>query len=79
MRRPKEKLVCGPKRTFTDCLYVVVYNFALTSAACSFFLKGNPNLILAFDLRIFYFVSKDDCNIRLIVFQTTVKLCSKNK
>ena len=43
------------------------------------FLKRNPNLILAFDLRIFYFVSKSDCNIRLIVFQTTVKLCSKNK
>ena len=41
------------------------------------FLKRNPNLILAFDLRIFYFVSKSDCNICLIVFQTTVKLCSK--
>ena len=41
------------------------------------FLKRNPNLILAFDLRIFYFVSKSDCNISMIVFQTTVKLCSK--
>ena len=40
---------------------------------CSMFIfsKRNPNLILAFDLRIFYFVSKSDCNIRLIVFQTT--------
>ena len=32
---------------------------------------------MKFDLRIFYFVSKSDCNIRMIVFQTTVKLCSK--
>ena len=41
------------------------------------FLKRNLNLILAFDLWIFYFVSKSDCNISMIVFQTTVKLCSK--
>ena len=41
------------------------------------FLKRNLNLILAFDLRIFYFVSKSDCNISMNVFQTTVKLCSK--
>ena len=32
---------------------------------------------MEFDLRIFYFVSKSDCNISMIVFQTTVKLCSK--
>ena len=32
---------------------------------------------MKFDLRIFYFVSKSDCNISMIVFQTTVKLCSK--
>ena len=37
----------------------------------------NLNLNLAFDLWIFYFVSKSDCNISMIVFQTTVKLCSK--
>ena len=41
------------------------------------FLKRNLNLNLAFDLWIFYFVSKSDCNISMIVFQTTVKLCSK--
>ena len=40
------------------------------------FFKRNLNLILAFDLRIFYFVSKSDCNTSMIVFQT-VKLCSK--
>ena len=40
------------------------------------FLKRNLNLILAFDLRIFYLVSKSDCNISMIVFQTTVKLWS---
>ena len=43
----------------------------------SIFLKRNLNLILAFDLRIFYCVPKGDCNIRMIVFQTTIKLCSK--
>ena len=32
---------------------------------------------MAFDLRIFYFVSKSDYNISMIVFQITVKLCSK--
>ena len=32
---------------------------------------------MEFDLRIFYFVSKSGCNISMIVFQTTVKLCSK--
>ena len=32
---------------------------------------------LAFDLRIFYFVPKSDCNISMIVSQTTVKLYSK--
>ena len=54
-----------------------LFTTALTSGACSFFLQWNLNLILAFDLRIFYFVSKSDCNISMIVFQTTVKLCSK--
>ena len=43
----------------------------------SIFLKRNLNLILAFDLRIFYCVPKGDCNISMIVFQTTIKLCSK--
>ena len=57
--------------------YWVVYNSALTSAVSSLFLKRNINLILAFDLRIFYFVSKSDGNINMSVFQTTVKLCSK--
>ena len=43
----------------------------------SIFFKRNLNLILVFDLRIFYFVPKSDGDISIIVFQTTVKLCCK--
>ena len=78
MSRQREKLVF---RAHIHRLLLKVYIELFTTLHWHLqhvhFFKRNLNLILEFDLRIFYFVSKSDCSISTIVFQTTVKLCSK--
>ena len=76
----KRNQFSGPKGTFTDCFQSFILSclqLCIDICRMFIFLKRNLNLNLAFDLWIFYFVSKSDCNISMIVFQTTVKLCSK--